>query len=154
MFGWKSLLGILVAGWIFGLLVPVVGLMYFTTFLILLVMLIKMKGLDAFIRPLGPKENLMLWVTKTRKIIPQIVYEAEEGYLNLPEWGKVKVVQDSDYYFMGKPCVVGLQGVAYTVRMEDVKTAEILEEKHGIHTKEELKKFLEKKGEENGEQGE
>lgn len=102
---------------------------------------VKLSGADVFMSPLGRDEILMLWTTRTRKIKPVKCVEAEEGYIDPPFWGLVKATSDSSYSFLGKPCVIGGEGIMYTFRLEHAKMAEVLEAQ-GIHTKEELKKAL------------
>lgn len=146
MIGTKSFIGIVVVAFMIYLISPaewgVLGLTLLTIVFGLTIMQVKIAHLDVLLTRLGPKESLMFWISKTRKIVFQICREEEEGYLSLPEWGLVKVAQDSDYWLYGKPCVIGVQGVAHTIRLEYAKLAQIMQ-KLGIHTKAELAKFLE-----------
>lgn len=146
MIGTKSFIGIVAVAFIIYLINPVewgvLGLLMLTIIFGLTIMQVKVAHLDVLLTRLGPKESLMFWISKTRKIVFQICREGEEGYLSLPEWGLVKVAQDSDYWLYGKPCVIGVQGVAHTIRLEYAKLAQIMQ-KLGIHTKKELADFLE-----------
>jgi len=144
--GTKSFIGIVAVAFMIYFISPaewgVLGLTLLVIGFGLTIMQGKLAHLDILLTRLGPKESLMFWISKTRKIVFQICREEEEGYLGLPEWGLVKVAQDSDYWLYGKPCVIGVQGVAHTIRLEYAKLAQIMQ-KLGIHTKAELAKFLE-----------
>lgn len=137
----KVFIGSLASALIIGFLWPIIGVLMLVMMNVLFYVTAKITHADVMMEPLARDEILGIHVKKNRKITLKRCYEREQGYLRLPEWGAVKVTPYTDHTFYGKPCVFIPEGIAYTIRLEYAKLAELLE-KLGIHTREELAEFL------------
>lgn len=123
----------------FSMLMPILALIPLLGVLGIYFMAVKINYGDELLSSLGRNQVLLLWITKSGKCLPEIVTE-DEGYLKR-EWGRVKVAPNTAVMLCNKKAFIGAEGIPYTLRFEYLKIAEWLE-KLGIHTKEELAKFL------------
>lgn len=126
---------------VFFLISPFMGFVMLVALLCVYHLVIKMSHLEHLMTPLRKDETLALYFTKKRKVFLEKWWDKAEGYLGQPEWGTTKVTYDSALLFHGKPCVIAMEGVAHTAKIEDVLTAWLMQ-RAGVHGKPELKKAL------------
>jgi len=141
MFGDIKIIGA-ITGVAFGMFLwmPILGFAIAAGYLLVLAMMIKVGRLDVLLSPLAGNEVLLLWVTKSRRIVPEIAKE-DQGYVNRRDWGMIKVAENTDHTFCGKKALIAGEGIPYSVKLEELFVAKLLA-KTGIHTKAELAAFL------------
>lgn len=129
----KLLMGVIVSAAVLYAVSPVASVVISIGMVVGLGLWIRQTGVSIFMEPGTPGKTLLLWITRSKKIIPLKVSDKAEGYLSLPKWGVVRVTAESDHWMMGKKTMIGVEGVGHTVMPSDAVVAEMLA-KHGVES--------------------